>query len=367
MSLRDIFALKRKKIENEEKSDGSDVVSSTECSDQEDTDDEVRKYRPGGYFNPAGKDYLKDNKNQKWALGERIGRGHFSTVYSVENSKGEVFACKIQKSAKSYRVAAKEEILIHEILSKNDDEKKKYICLMLCSFCHNMSSGKHFCMIFPKMRQDLDKYSYQYDDNRIPLAETSKISFDILNGMAYMHSCSLLHSDMKPENILVQENDNNRVFKLSDLGTACVIGDREYCYLQTSHYRSPEIILQHRKWNEKIDVWSMGCIVFECITGSYLFTGENEEDYMTNFVETIGMPHYSFLDECKKKREFFNRDGRLKTAVDLHPMAIDRMLQERYNFSREEAISIYFLLSPMLIWDIDERWSASSLIDLYKT
>lgn len=364
MSLIDTFQKKRKNIDREEKSDGSDVIESDSDDDHlEDSDDEVRKYRPGGYFNPEGKKYLKDNKKNTWTLLEKIGRGHFSTVFSCTDKDGSEYAIKIQKSAKSYRTSAREEILIHEFLNKNENETgKDNVCIMSTHFSHQMQSGKHYCMVFPKYKMDLDKYADTFDSGMIPLEKTSKIAHNVLNGLNFLHKSGFLHADMKPENILVSDSDT---FAISDLGTACVIGDREFSYLQTSHYRSPEIIMGHKGWNEKIDIWSMGCIVYECITGSYLFKGENEEDYITAFIERIGIPSLSFLDDCKYKRDYFNRSDKFKNSYDLEPLSIDRILQEKYEFDRKTANAIYAIIQPMLTWDIERRWSAESLLSIY--
>jgi serine/threonine protein kinase len=351
----------RKKFEKEEQSDGSEVAESDSDDQLEDSDTEKLKYRPGGYFNPENKHILKDNKKNSWKLGVKIGRGHFSTVYLCTDKNEKEFALKIQKSAKSYRVAAREEIQIHDFLKKSECDGKEFVCLMITSFSHTMSSGKHFCMVFDRHQYDLETYSHQYEGNMIPLEKTSKISFDILKGLDFLHTSGFLHADLKPENILVSDEK----YVISDLGTSCAIGDKEYSYLQTSHYRSPEIILGHKRWNEKIDIWSFGCILFECITGSYLFKGENEEDYITAFIETVGIPNLEFLDYCKNKRDFFNRDNRFKNSCDLEPISIDRLLQEKYDFDRSTANSIYIILQPMFIWDIDKRWSASELLQIY--
>ena len=257
-------------------------------------------------------------------------------------------------------------VLVHEYLNKSSHLGKENACLMITSFSHSMQSGKHFCMIFPKMKYDVDALSKEYDHLMIPLEKTSKISHDVLKGLSFIHMVGFLHADLKPENLLVEGEGEQQEFKISDLGTACVIGDREFSYLQTSHYRSPDIIMQHRRWNEKIDIWSLACIIYECITGSYLFKGENEEDYIIAFIETIGVPPVDFLDECKEKRTFFNRDYKFKNACDLEPMSLDRKLEERYEFDRKTANSIYVLIQPMLIWDIDRRWSAEALLELYK-
>jgi len=362
-SLIDIFVNKRQKICKEEKSDSSDVPESDSDDFAEDSEDEKKMYRPGGYFNAEGRNILKDNKKNIWKIKEKIGRGHFSTVYACVDKDNNEYALKIQKSAKSYRTAAREEIMIHEYLNKSNVKGKDNVCLMLNNFCQHVSNAKHFCMIFPKLNCDLNQFANTYDNCMISLDTTSKIAHDVLNGLSFIHNTGFLHSDLKPENILVDKEKD--AFLISDLGTASVIGDREFSYIQTGHYRSPEIILQHRKWNEKIDIWSLACIMFECITGSYLFKGENDEDYILSFIETVGIPNYIFLDNCKSKREYFNREYRYKNSADLSPLSIDRKLQEKYGFDRKTAISIYTLLQPMLIWDIDTRWSADEMLTLY--
>ena len=213
------------------------------------------------------------------------------------------------------------------------------------------------------MSCDLEFFSRKYEECVIPLDITSKIAHDVLNGLAFIHETGFIHTDLKPENILVDEITDKYV--ISDLGTAVVIGDREFNYLQTSHYRSPDIILNHKNWNEKIDIWSFGCIIYECITGGYLFKGETEEDYITSFIETIGIPPDNYLVNCKEKRKFFNRDDKFKNAADLEPMCIDRILTDKHGFDLKTANSIYTLVQPMFIWDIDKRWSATDLLRLY--
>ena len=365
--LKTQFLARRRKIEREEKSDGSDVISSDGSEGLEDSEAEVSKYRPGGYFNPEGKHVLKDARGNKLFLGEKIGRGHFSTVYTCTNSNNETFAIKIQKSAKSYRTAAREEIMIHDYLSKPSQlNGREHVCIMLNSFNHSMSSGKHFCMVFPKYSMDVERYASAYEDYRVPLDVTSRIAHDVLSGLSFLHNTGFLHADLKPENLLVNMEKESHSFVITDLGTACVIGDREFSYLQTSHYRSPDIILQHKSWNEKIDVWSLACILYELITGRYLFSGETEGDYMTAFIETIGVPPYEYLMECKERRKYFDRNMRYGESSDLNPLSITRKLQERFSYDMQTANSIFAILQPMLVWDINERWSADDLLVLYQ-
>ena len=82
--------------------------------------------------------------------------------------------------------------------------------------------------------------------------------------------------------------------KLIDFGSSCFESERYYTYIQSRFYRAPEIMLGI-PYTTAIDMWSLGCIVFECLTGIPLFAGENELDQMNSIMEIIGLPPRSLI------------------------------------------------------------------------
>jgi len=100
--------------------------------------------------------------------------------------------------------------------------------------------------------------------------------YQILRGLKYMHSASVIHRDLKPSNILVNSNCD---LKVCDFGLARGIDkDRDMtAYVVTRWYRSPEIMLDC-KYNEAADVWSVGCIMGELLRRKVLFAGRNYMD-----------------------------------------------------------------------------------------
>lgn len=363
LKFQEVLLNKRKQFDKNESSDGSAFPSSTSCSRQEDTDDEEKLHRPGGYCNPKENDQFFN----KYKIVKKLGRGHFSTVWKViEMQSQKNYAMKIQKSAKSYRESATEEIQFHSFLNKKKHENQNYINTMLYNNTYKGPYGKHICMVFELCDCDLAGYAKQFPDEILGLDLTSRIAYQLLRGLEFIHARGIIHSDLKLENVLVKQKEPIQI-QIADFGTACVVGDRTMDYLQTSHYRSPDIILQYRWWGTPIDIWSTACIFYELLTGEYLFSGENEEDLILNMIEILGRPRTSFLGDCKNRRRFFTREGKIifTLAIEVNPLPLHRILSEEHNYSREDSEAICKLLLPMLEYDPEKRSTATQLLELY--
>lgn len=103
-----------------------------------------------------------------------------------------------------------------------------------------------------------NKYSLQIQDLQIILK-------DILKSLKFLKEVGIIHCDLKPENILL-ENDRLFKVKLIDFGSALFIQENDQHFeMQTLPYRSPEITLRS-DYSFEIDMWSLGCIVYELIT-----------------------------------------------------------------------------------------------------
>jgi serine/threonine protein kinase len=214
------------------------------------------------------------------------------------------------------------------------------------------------------MPTDLLSLQEMQKNSIFSLSDTSALGKQILMGISFLHNNNVIHTDLKPDNILVNNKSPWKI-QITDLGTAVVENERTNDYIQTMHYRSPEIIMQYKSWNNKIDIWSCACIFFEMLTSDFLFDGDSEEDMILCMVEVLGIPTKDFISSCKAKHIFFNRDNKLKQRADLHPLPLDRLLHEEYNFSTSDSYAICKLLKPMLNFSPDSRFTADQLLELY--
>ncbi len=88
--------------------------------------------------------------------------------------------------------------------------------------------------------------------------------------------------------------------KLIDFGSSCYLNKRTYTYIQSRFYRSPEVLLG-LPYSQKIDMWSLGCVVVEMHTGEPLFGGTNQLDQMGRIVDVMGMPPLDMIVNSPEK------------------------------------------------------------------
>lgn len=98
------------------------------------------------------------------------------------------------------------------------------------------------------------------------------------------------------------------MFQVIDFGSSCYENQRVYTYIQSRFYRAPEVILGAR-YGMPIDMWSLGCILAELLTGFPLLPGEDEGDQLACIIELLGMPPQKLLDVSKRAKNFISSKG----------------------------------------------------------
>ena len=96
--------------------------------------------------------------------------------------------------------------------------------------------------------------------------DMQSITIQCLEALEFLHKLGIIHCDLKPENILVKSYSRCEI-KIIDLGSSCFQTDHLCSYVQSRSYRAPEVILGH-SYDQKIDIWSLGCILAELCTGN---------------------------------------------------------------------------------------------------
>ncbi|KAJ2894896.1 serine/threonine protein kinase, CMGC [Coemansia aciculifera] len=487
--------------------EGSHSGSSSDYDDEPDMEEEedIDDYCKGGYHPVKIGDVYKGDQ---YKVVRKLGWGHFSTVWLAHDRSNNIHvALKIVKSAAHYTEAALDEIELctRTVTAKELHVGRDHVARMLDSFEHSGPNGRHVCMVFEVLGENLlsllrnarrygslrdavhaaktdaslvgdgqghthsgsgdaehngrssnaGEKSKQSDGLPVPLVK--QISRQIIAGLAYLHGpCNMIHTDLKPENLLVcidnvedviqrelhvdsttatagaglqttlvqasrsvansrapspvsgspivaatatatatsaahsLERELNHIslagsdaasdlsspssarlqglrVKIADLGNATWSDHHFTEDIQTRQYRSPEVIIGSR-WDATADMWSCACVLFELLTGDYLFEPHSgnryskDEDHIAQIIETLGPFPKKFAQSGKYSAELFTRRGELRHIRRLHPFSLKDLLHDEYGFSQRDSREIAEFMLPMLEISPARRASADAML-----
>lgn len=152
-----------------------------------------------------------------------------------------------------------------------------------------------------------------------------------------------------------------------DLGNACWIDHQFTGDIQTRQYRSPEVIIG-ASYGTAADIFSVACLVFELLTGEYLFDPRSkpdynrDEDHLALMMELLGpMPHY-LANRGRYSRHLFTRNGDLRNVRQQPEYPLHMMLIDRFRYAPDCAKEIESFLEPMLEFDPQKRSTAAECL-----
>ena len=237
---------------------------------------------------------------KKYDIIREIGDGTFGVVYEGRNKETNQKVA-IKRLRQKYRtleeIISKTEVKVLKELNneyivqlKEVIKEKTGVVSYIFEFCD--------CNLFDFIE------NHRESKKKIPEPVICEIIFQIVKGMKYMHSKKFFHRDLKPENILVILNgydlsnmvQNEIKIKIADFGTAKEIPTNNNItdpltdYVCTRWYRAPECVFRGKIYDEKVDVWAIGCIMAELYQLNAIFQGENEFDQINQILKILGTP-----------------------------------------------------------------------------
>ena len=227
-----------------------------------------------------GQNNVNNQNSSKYKIIEQLGEGGFGKAYKVENKKDKnIYVMKKipinTKNLEELKSIENEALILKEINSE-------YIVKYFESFIDNdqFNIVMEYCE-----NKDLKSFINFHKDKEQLINEEViyNIALDICSGIKEIHSKNLIHRDLKPENLFISKD---YIIKIGDFGISKKLINMNYAQTQkgTFHYMAPEI-LNGQKYDKRIDIWALGCILYELFTLEFCFDYGNIAGLINNIIK----------------------------------------------------------------------------------
>ncbi|KAJ4943510.1 hypothetical protein JOQ06_006010 [Pogonophryne albipinna] len=220
------------------------------------------------------------SKSSAYEVQYLLGRGSFGEVAQCRKfATNENVAIKVIRSKHSIEDAKSEEDILKQMKLLNSH----FFNIVVWNY--SFQYKERYCIEFEKLDINLHEFLQKRSSMSLKLKEIRPIVQQLAIALDFLDVVDIVHGDLKPENIMMVDHVRQPLkVKLIDFGLA-VNNSAQHTgeTMQTLYYRSPEIVLGN-EFNGAIDVWSLGCIAAEMLTGNVLFPGSDEYDMLRHII-----------------------------------------------------------------------------------
>ncbi|BAD73772.1 putative dual-specificity tyrosine-(Y)-phosphorylation regulated kinase TbPK4 [Oryza sativa Japonica Group] len=248
----------------------------------------------------------------RYYVTEYLGSAAFSKVVQAHDLQTGTDVClKIIKNDKDFFDQSLDEIKLLKFVNKYDPLDEYHVLRLYDYFYHQ----EHLFIVTELLRANLyefQKYNQESGGEAyFTLPRIQAIARQCLEALVYLHHLRIIHCDLKPENILIKSYSRCEI-KVIDLGSSCFLTDNLCLYVQSRSYRAPEVILG-LPYDQRIDIWSLGCILAELYTGEVLFPNEPVPIMLAQMIGIIGPIDMEMLALGEETQKYFTDDYDLFT------------------------------------------------------
>jgi len=237
----------------------------------------------------------------KYELGGIVGEGSYGTVHRARNREsGRTVAIKkfIEDDQATLKIAQRELRALRRLQHEN-----------LVNMLEFTRKRRRLYIIFEFVDGNVLDYLEASPNRQISPIIAQEIIWQLLRALEFMHQHRMIHRDVKPENVLY--SPLHGVAKLCDFGFArpCAVinGERFTEYVATRWYRAPELLVKEVLYEATVDVWAVGCLLPEMLTGEPLFPGESDLDQLHQIIAVRGYLPKHMVDTFHQHPDFYSR------------------------------------------------------------
>ena len=252
-------------------------------------------------------------------------------------------------SQQKFQNQAKIEIKILSAISSNDINNDSNNV----KFYNYFIFREHICLVFELLGKNLYEYLQLNNFVGLDLSLIKNYTIQILFSLLFLRNINIIHCDLKPENILIFPSNPNQI-KVIDFGSSCFEAERLYLYIQSRFYRAPEVILD-LGYDYEIDMWSLGCILYELYTGTPLFPGINEMEQIYLIMEKLGTPPNFLIENSPKSGIFFDNNLRPFLINDEEGNIIKPGSKKIKDLLKDSPETFIDFINKCLLWNPLER------------
>ncbi|ESO90998.1 hypothetical protein LOTGIDRAFT_191489 [Lottia gigantea] len=246
---------------------------------------------------------IGETLDKRYTVYGYTGHGVFSNVVRARDAargNQEIAIKIIRNNEMMHKTGLKELEYLRKLNDADPDDK--FHCLRLYrSFFHK----NHLCLAFESLSMNLREVLKKYGkDIGLHIKAVRSYSQQLFLALKLLKRTSILHGDIKPDNILV--NESKVLLKLCDFGSASHVSENDITpYLVSRFYRAPEIILG-KGYDHGIDMWSVATTIFELYTGRIMFPGQSNNEMLKFMMDLKGKIPNKLLRKSVLKDQHFD-------------------------------------------------------------
>ncbi|KDO34576.1 CMGC/MAPK/ERK7 protein kinase [Saprolegnia parasitica CBS 223.65] len=285
---------------------------------------------------------------RKYDLLQKLGKGAYGIVWKATD-KATRQPVALKKCFDAFRNATDAQRTFREIMYLQELNGHPNIIRLLNVV--KADNDRDIYLVFDFMETDLHAVIRA---NILEEIHKKYVTYQLIKALKFMHSADLLHRDIKPSNLLLNADCHTKLCDFGLCRSVSEIGGPNPVltdYVATRWYRAPEILLGSTRYTKAVDMWAVGCIVAEMVTGRPTFPGTSTMNQLERILEVTGAPSTTDIENIKSPFA--------ATMLESLPPPKTQTLEELLPKASPEAID---LVRKCLYFDPDKRITADEAI-----